>query len=293
MSYYLRDRDAGITRDLDCDYDEAVVAANDWARDGDYGEIESTIWVDTELWERATCIVSAYLRNGRPVFFGSQADLNEYLADGDNEPLMPAFRADVTKDVRELTRSPYPHGIDLYGDLADDKHIDTITTAIDPDAPDCDDPRGHNWKAPHELVGGIEDNPGVWGSGGGVKIHEVCVRCGCGKLTDTWAQRPDTGEQGLDSVAYTKDEYTEQIEEAVRATRIGDCWNYTLVDDIAHGDGSITTVGLAEGPYGRWASWNQRGDEEADVEWHRSEESAREQAQADVDNLRKWAAIGS
>lgn len=68
--------------------------------------------------------------------------------------------------------------------------------------PDCADGHGHDWRAPLEIVGGIADNPGVWGHGGGVKIHEVCSHCGAHRHTDTWAQRPDTGEQGLTSVSY-------------------------------------------------------------------------------------------
>jgi hypothetical protein len=57
------------------------------------------------------------------------------------------------------------------------------------------------------LVGGIEENPGVWGHGGGVVINEACVRCGCGRTTDTWAQDPSTGRQGLESVAYEEGAY--------------------------------------------------------------------------------------
>lgn len=38
--------------------------------------------------------------------------------------------------------------------------------------------------------------------GGGVVVREVCAVCGCYRETDSWAQRPDTGEQGLKSIAY-------------------------------------------------------------------------------------------
>lgn len=40
------------------------------------------------------------------------------------------------------------------------------------------------------------------GHGGGVIITEVCARCGLEQVTDTWAQDPETGEQGLTSVEY-------------------------------------------------------------------------------------------
>ena len=78
---------------------------------------------------------------------------------------------------------------------------ETVTITVDPDEPDCSAP-DHDWCSPIEVVGGIDSNPGVWGHGGGVKITEVCRHCGGYRITDTWAQRQDTGEQGLESVEY-------------------------------------------------------------------------------------------
>lgn len=95
-------------------------------------------------------------------------------------------------------------------DLATDEE-DSVTVTIEPDEPACVDGEAHDWQAPHALVGGIKENPGVWGHGGGVKIREVCLRCGCGKLTDTWAQNPSTGEQGLTSVKYTAGQYADDV----------------------------------------------------------------------------------
>lgn len=85
------------------------------------------------------------------------------------------------------------------------------TVQLDEDEPDCEDGEEHDWQSPHSIVGGIEENPGVWGNGGGVMIHKVCMRCGCGRKTDTWAQRQDTGEQGFESVSYEPGEYADQI----------------------------------------------------------------------------------
>lgn len=42
----------------------------------------------------------------------------------------------------------------------------------------------------------------VRGHGGGVVVVEVCAHCGVRKVTDTWAQDRETGEQGLTSVSY-------------------------------------------------------------------------------------------
>lgn len=93
----------------------------------------------------------------------------------------------------------------------DGEEIDShrIKVQIDPDEPDCTESE-HDWQAPLAIVGGTKENPGVWGHG--LTIQEVCVRCGCGKLTDTWAQDPETGEQGLRSVAYQPGKYTAEIQ---------------------------------------------------------------------------------
>lgn len=80
--------------------------------------------------------------------------------------------------------------------------------AIDPDEPECS-AEEHDWQRPIEIVGGLAENPGVFGHGGGVRILEICANCGIKKRTDTWAQRPDTGEQGLTSIRYEEaDEVT-------------------------------------------------------------------------------------
>jgi hypothetical protein len=80
---------------------------------------------------------------------------------------------------------------------------ETLTVTLEPPEPPCGDDGGdHDWQSPHAIVGGIKENPGVQGHGGGVLIHEACMRCGCARHTDTWAQNPSTGEQGLRSVAY-------------------------------------------------------------------------------------------
>ncbi len=79
---------------------------------------------------------------------------------------------------------------------------ETHQIELDPDEPACSHSDGHDWQSPIELIKNIKENPGVFGHGGGVIIHEVCVRCGCRRITDTWAQDSATGEQGLESVEY-------------------------------------------------------------------------------------------
>jgi hypothetical protein len=85
------------------------------------------------------------------------------------------------------------------------------TVQLDEPEPECPHADGHDWQSPHDAVGGCESNPGVWGKGGGVIITEVCLHCGCEKVTDTWAQDPTTGEQGLTSVTYEVGKYASAI----------------------------------------------------------------------------------
>jgi len=82
-----------------------------------------------------------------------------------------------------------------------------VKVTIEPDEPSCVADEIHDWQAPWELVQGMVENPGVFGHGGGVVIKEVCMQCGCGKTTDTWAQDPSTGEQGLIKISYQPEQY--------------------------------------------------------------------------------------
>lgn len=86
---------------------------------------------------------------------------------------------------------------------------ETHTIAIEPTAPECCGGE-HDWASPLSVVGGIKENPGVYCHGGGVIITEVCRHCGCYQITDTWAQNPENGEQGLTSTEYRDaDDYSE------------------------------------------------------------------------------------
>lgn len=92
-----------------------------------------------------------------------------------------------------------------------DVKVDKVKVAINPMTPNCGEdcgPDEHEWVAPHEWVGGVEENPGVFADSGGARVEEGCRHCGCGRTTRTCAQDPVDGEQGLTSVKYTPDAYT-------------------------------------------------------------------------------------
>ena len=101
-------------------------------------------------------------------------------------------------------------GINADGDIVQIGR-DSQKITVEPDEPECVEGQEHDWQSPQELVGGCDENPGVYGSGGGVTIYEVCMICGCGKVTDTWAQDPNDGEQGLTSTEYRPREFAEEI----------------------------------------------------------------------------------
>lgn len=82
-----------------------------------------------------------------------------------------------------------------------DDEGETFDITLPPPVPECCGD-AHDWQSPHDLLGGLKENPGVWGHGGGVKIREVCAHCGVYRVTDTWATDPETGQQGLESIEY-------------------------------------------------------------------------------------------
>lgn len=67
---------------------------------------------------------------------------------------------------------------------------------IEAQQPVCNDPEGHDWKS----------EGGPWGHGGGIIEKDRCTKCGLLRTYDSWAQDPQDGTQGLDSVEYTRDE---------------------------------------------------------------------------------------
>ena len=60
------------------------------------------------------------------------------------------------------------------------------SVVVEPPVPECAGDDDHDWHSPQSL-GGCRENPGVWGHGGGVIIHELCRICGAKRVTDTWA----------------------------------------------------------------------------------------------------------
>lgn len=105
---------------------------------------------------------------------------------------------------------------ELYEDVEETRWVDVVITdtetgeertrdyTFDPKPPECTEDE-HDWYAPHSILGGLEENPGVWGHGGGTISTDICKHCGCARTVDTWATNPSNGSQGHESVKYDAD----------------------------------------------------------------------------------------
>jgi len=141
-------------------------------------------------------------------------DMNYYCKDAQGDGPLEISAASI-QEAAEIYADPslFEVGyetifVDVYVTPIDEAgaHLegerDMITVVLDPDGPDCEAGHEHDWQNPHEVLGGLTENPGACGKGAGLVIEEVCAHCGAYRTVDTWAQRSDTGEQGLESVAY-------------------------------------------------------------------------------------------
>lgn len=122
----------------------------------------------------------------------------EWILEGD----WSDFQGTLDCVVREIVR---------YDDSEDDGdagQIDERATAdgqsydcsaeVTAEEPDCDEAEDdeHDWQSPYEVLGGLKENPGVWGSGHGqVKITVVCAKCGIYRTTDYGATQSSNGQQ--------------------------------------------------------------------------------------------------
>lgn len=184
-----------------------------------------------------------------------------------------------------LVREGDDYALDVVR-VNDDEH----TVTLEPDEPECTG-EDHDWQSPHDLVGGLRCNPGVRGSGGGVVIHEVCVVCGCARITDTWAQRRDTGEQGLTSVRYDTDDTS--LRDWLDGLGVDDL-DLDVVAESEDSDEWAVSVGGPHSPLGSHCAVVEveGGEERVSVEWCASEDEARAEAAERVERFREAVTRG-
>ena len=120
------------------------------------------------------------------------------------------YRIPIHKVVEDWQSVSYDRNLlrDEDDDLSE-YEVDSYEGYVRAKEPPCrlneyepENPAGHNWTATYDREGGLKENPGVVGNGGGVIIHEHCTRCNCTRTTDTWATNPIDGTQGHTVVEY-------------------------------------------------------------------------------------------
>lgn len=72
----------------------------------------------------------------------------------------------------------------------------------------------HNWERPLELVGGMQQNPGVFREGSEFIFYSACLKCGCGKRESH--KRDGWGRELPALVTYSPGRYVDGIKNATR-----------------------------------------------------------------------------
>lgn len=98
---------------------------------------------------------------------------------------------DVYREPHDIYRTT--HYVDVRVQCEETGEEASDTVVVEPLEPPCSADE-HYWDVPFRVL--------VWGHGGGVVSSTVCRHCGWYRRVDTWAQRRDTGEQGLTETAY-------------------------------------------------------------------------------------------
>ncbi|MDR7492169.1 MAG: hypothetical protein QN122_12055 [Armatimonadota bacterium] len=160
------------------DDDAAIARGREWA----------TEWVDTSM--RA----AAGRESGQPITCRAWL----YRLDSIDDFLAADYRAREASLVAEIEEVVQPLYVACDGGLTDD-------------------PEEHAWVAPYQFVGGVPENPGVWGHGGGVVVREVCRRCGALRIVDTWADDGRGGHCRAERLLALREWASPEEEEAVRA----------------------------------------------------------------------------
>ena len=210
--FYLRDDSYGETTVEANSMEEAEQKAIEWVKDGSWDKSEKTFWVEVMIFPKSVyddLKESIFKVNemidslSDIVLEGYEGISNNEIENGNwDESFVPKEIGDVANALKSLKDDI------LLKEREVEENSTNITVAIYPDIPECIDEREeHDWQQPYSIVGGCDSNPGIWGNAGGIISEEVCMKCGCKKTTDTWAQNPENGEQGLTSIEYDPEYY--------------------------------------------------------------------------------------
>lgn len=187
------------------------------------------------------------------------------LEDARDEARQLLRDGDWSIGLAEHQRTIYPDAKILVEDADGEREIvDRVSVAIEPEPPKCEHDDGHDWQSPLEVVGGIEENPGCWGHGGGVIIREVCARCGRYRVTDTWDQ--SQGPDPVETVHYedaddTSEAWVRRIQAPKDLLDLVEAHGAETVNAAirAHYDDSEAYIDTNDGEIYAAGAW-QRGD---------------------------------
>lgn len=181
--------------DIEIQADDAEDAAQQYVEGGDWNKSSVTDWIDVYVQQN-----TSELENSLISLIGD----HDYAELRGNTGWSVYDASDLDIEAIRVGLPECEIALDGDGDLIVEHGYERecVTVTIEPIEPECAGEHDHDWRSPYSVLGGIKENPGVWGHGGGVILREVCAHCGRYRITDTWAQRKDTGEQGLESVKY-------------------------------------------------------------------------------------------
>lgn len=115
----------------------------------------------------------------------------------------------------------YVDEIDEDGDQIPGEHATaTVDAGPEPEEPECEDGKDHDWQSP-EWLGGCRENPGVWSTvGTSFRFEWVCARCGAYKIVLSAGAQRNPGQLEEETQYAPADERSRAwIEEAVGQIR--------------------------------------------------------------------------
>ena len=162
------------------------------------------VWFMTdEEWNYGECPAFSNIDEAEEYFY---REVRSYDYDNGEKPIFLDRTAIYAVPKNQTNGSELKDGghVSDFIDPGDLEDIEPYfsTSLINPPEPESD--HEHQWDSVQKIEGGLKENPGVWGHGGGVIVSYHCKHPGCyvTMTKDTWAQNPATGQQGYETVVY-------------------------------------------------------------------------------------------
>ena len=219
MKYRVYDQTGGgVTEDIEADsLAEAVELGREWIEGGSWESDDGTVRLGVNL---AACVRPVVTRTPRPELAADEETwVSDIIRDGpmrvvryddmDREELaaLAAYLeyddGTVAEDVVEMSQSIAERIRDYLDeddeDLTDDQPATDCSGSYSDPEPECDsdgsDDGEHDWREPHDLVGGVRENPGVFSLGGTrMAFRSVCACCGVYRREERAGSNRNPGE---------------------------------------------------------------------------------------------------